>query len=331
VLLVDFLASDEAWGGAEGRESFIQGVRQLTAAIQETGARIGVQLWHSNRYPAFLAVRQEGERVGPSPRIGKTEWWEEEGEIRELTEAEIQDIVAKFGKAAAGARAAGFDFVEIHGAHAYLLNQFFSPRFNQRTDRYGGDLQGRMRLGLECVAAIRQQVGKDYPLFYRLGAWEDAPGGVTLEESIEFARALEAAGVDCLDISVARGIPDPSTPEGASPISPLKKAPMGTFAWIAAAIKQAVNIPVIAVGRVNSHKVAEEILQQGKADLIAIGRQLIADPFWVKKVAEGRFKEIVACDSCNRECYDPLRGGSLGCHLNPRAGREKEMPPSGRG
>ncbi len=247
--------------------------------------------------------------------------------MRKLTLKEIQDIVAKYGKAAAGARAAGFDFVEIQGAHAYLLNQFFSPLYNHRTDKYGGNLEKRIRLPLECVAAIRKYTGKDYPLFYRIPAWEDTPGGVTQEDCQAFAIALEKAGVDCLDVSVTCAL-DPRSPQGTAGVSPLKKSPMGSFAGMAAEIKKVVKVPVITVGRLNSPKVAEEVLQKGKADIIALGRQLIADPFWVKKVAEGRFKEIVACDSCNKECYDFLRGKATGCHLNPRVGKEGEILPS---
>lgn len=324
---VDFFSSDEAWGKAGGLDSFIQGVRALTDELHGAGVKVGAQLWHGNRYPAYLGVRRSGERVAPSARVGKAERWEEVGPMQELTLAQIQDIIKKFGLAAAGAKAAGYDFVELHGAHGYLLVQFFSPMFNQRTDHYGGGLAGRMNFGLECVASVRQAVGANYPVFYRLGAWEARPGGVTLEESVPFARALAQAGVDCLDISVAQGISNAETPEECSPASPLKKSRMGTFAGLAAAIKKEVTVPVIAVGRINSQKVAEQILNQGQADLIAQGRQLIADPYWPQKVAEGRFKEIVACDSCNKECFGIQRGQAFGCHLNPRAGKESEVPP----
>jgi len=319
----DFFASDEAWGQPGGLKSFLEGVQGLVEEVHRYGTKIGVQLWYGNRYPAYKGVRERGgERVAPSPRTGKTEWWEEPGPLRELTEEEIRDIISRFALGAKGVKEAGFDFVELHGAHCYLLCQFFSPRFNRRQDRYGGDLQGRMRFGVECVEAIRKEVGPDFPIFYRMGAWEDRPDGVRLEESAVFARELEKAGVNVLDISVAAGI-DPHTHEEFR-VAPLKKAPMGTFAWIAEAIKKEVQVPVIAVGRFNSHKVAEEALAKGKADLIALGRQLIADPFWVRKVREGNVREIIACDSCNENCFDHMRGKSFGCKRNPRAGREAE-------
>ena len=316
----DFFASDEAWGKTGGLASFIDGVSLLTQEVHQAGAKIGIQIWYGNRYPAYMGLRQSGERVAPSPRAGKTERWEEVGLMREFTPAEITHIVESFAKGAAGVREAGFDFVELHGAHGYLLNQFFSPRFNQRKDNYGGSLENRMHFGQECVAAVRKAVGAHYPIFYRLGAWEQEPGGVVLEESTVFAWSLVEAGVDCVDVSVS------FTPGTPSKSAPLKKAPMGTFAWVAAEIKKAVSVPVIAVGRINSHKVAEEILNEGKADLVAQGRQLVANPLWMAKVATGRFREIVACNSCNKECFGQQSGEAFGCNLNPRAGREYELP-----
>jgi 2,4-dienoyl-CoA reductase (NADPH2) len=325
VVAADFFASDEPWKG-EGLKGFIQGLHQLVEDVHREGAKIGVQIWYGNRYPAYKAVRERGgERVAPSPRVGKTEWWEEVGEMRELTIGEIEDIISKFAKGARGVKEAGFDFVELHGAHGYLLCQFFSPIYNRRKDQYGGDLKGRMRFGLECISAVRREVGEDFPIFYRLGAWEDKLNGVNVEDSLQFAVELERAGVDVLDVSVAAGIDTLAYNE--FDVCPPKKAPMATFAWIAQAIKSKVHIPVIAVGRINSHKVAEEVLVQGKADLIALGRQLIADPFWAKKVKEGRFKEIITCQSCNQKCFDHLRGKSFGCQRNPRAGKELDSPP----
>lgn len=324
-IAADFFALDEAWKRRSLKE-FIQGVGKLVEEVHKEGVKIGVQLWYGNRYPAYKAVWERGgERVAPSKRMGKTEWWEEVGEMRELTEGEIEDIIRRFSLGAKGVKEAGFDFVELHGAHCYLLCQFFSPLYNQRRDKYGGDLKKRMRFGLECVQAVRREVGDDFPIFYRLGAWEDREDGVMLEDSLQFAQELEKAGVDVIDVSVASGIDTSAHSE--FKVCPSKKAPMATFAWIAEAIKKKVGIPVIAVGRMNSYKVAEEVLSQGKADFVCLGRQLIADPFWAKKVKEGRFKEIVACDSCNEGCFEHMRGKEFGCKVNPRAGKEWQIPP----
>jgi len=213
---------------------------------------------------------------------------------------------------------AGFDFVELHGAHGYLLSQFFSPAFNHRTDEYGGSLAGRMRFGLECVSATRAAVGENYPIFFRLGAWEDMADGIKIEEAVRFATELEKAGVDVIDVSVGH-LEGPGF--GASP-APDK--PMGTFANLAEAIKKKVTVPVMAVGRINTPEVAETLLAEGKADLVAVGRQLIADPFWPGKVAAGQFEDVVPCISCN-VCLDTaFTAGEVKCSVNASLVKEAE-------
>ncbi|OGO03766.1 MAG: hypothetical protein A2Y91_06125 [Chloroflexi bacterium RBG_13_54_8] len=235
---------------------------------------------------------------------------------------DIKATVDQVAQATARVKAAGFDFVEYHACHTHfsLLCQAFSPRSNHRRDRYGGDLSGRMRLGLECMAAARAAVGVGYPLSYRLPAVEGEPGGITLDDAIAYAVELEKVGVDIIHVSVGPSFS----------ASPLPKEPMGTYAHLAEAVKRQVKIPVIAVGKINTPVVAEAILVDGKADLVAIGRQLIADPFWPRKVVEGRADEIVPCDSCSR-CYGAIgqvtvKPGAPICRLNPRAGREGEQP-----
>ena len=307
---VDILASDEAWGKSGALASFLQGLSSLAADIHNAGARVGIQLWHGFHFPAGLSGVQ-GELIAPSST----------GDARELKAAEIKVIVGKFAAAAASARKAGLDFVNIHGAHAYLLHRFFSPLDNQRSDKYGGSVEKRMTFALECVKAVRKVVGEDYPLFWRLSSEEGVVGGITLDNSIKLAQALEKAGIDVIDVSYGRF---------ARQIMPSKKQPMGTYVSQAEAIKQAVDIPVIAVGRINSPQLAGDIIFQNKADLVALGRQLITDPYWVKKVQEGRLSDIVLCDSCNKNCVRSIpeikkaKGSedlSL-CNLNERAGRE---------
>ena len=307
---VDILASDEAWGKSGALASFLQGMSSLVADIHNAGAKVGIQLWHGFNFPAGLSGTQ-GELIAPSPI----------GDARELKAAEIKEIAGKFAAAALSAKKAGLDFVNIHGAHAYLLHRFFSPLDNQRSDKYGGSVEKRMTFALECVKAVRKAVGEDYPVFWRLSAEEGIVGGFTLEQSIKLAKALEKAGVDVIDVSCGR-FP--------RQIMPSKKQPMGTYVAQAEAIKEAVNIPVIAVGRINSPQLAAEIISQNKADLVALGRQLITDPYWVKKSQEGRFSDIVLCDSCNRNCAKaiPENRKRLGsedlslCKVNDRAGKE---------
>lgn len=189
---VDVFATDDAWGRRGGVDAFLDGIRPVIEDIQSTGARVGIQLWHGNQFPAGTAAPAgRGELVAPSASDG----------MRELTVPEIETIIGRFARASSGARRAGFDFIEVHGAHGYLVCQFFSTASNRRTDRYGGDISGRMRFGTEVVQAIRTEVG-DYPVFYRLGAWEDIKGGIKRDDAVRFAAELEKAGVDVLDVSL---------------------------------------------------------------------------------------------------------------------------------
>jgi len=307
---VDILASDEAWGKSGALASFLEGMSSLVAGIHDAGARIGIQLWHGFYFPAGLTGTQ-GEFIAPSAT----------GDARELKASEIKIITGKFAAAAASAMEAGMDFVDIHGAHAYLLHRFFSPLDNQRSDKYGGSVEKRMTFALECLKAVRKTVGRDFPIFWRLSAEEGVVGGIKLEQTIALAQALKKAGADVIDVSCGRL---------ARQIMPSKLQPMGTYVAQAEAIKKAVDVPVIAVGRINSPQLAAEIIAQNKADLVAIGRQLITDPQWAKKAQEGRYDDIINCGSCNKKCVKSIpenrrRFGSEDlslCSINERAGKE---------
>ncbi len=316
---IDNLASEEVWGGSDELEAFIARLGSLIAPVHEAGSIIGLQLWQANRFPQGRGVQMagkemdpgSGERVAPSARE----------DMRELTIPEIESIIYRFAKGSSNVRKAGFDFVELHGAHRYLPCQFTSPETNTRTDKYGGDANRRMQFGIDLVKAVRAFVGPEFPVFFRIGVLEEK--GNTHPESIAYAKALEKAGVDCLNVSIA-GF-------GKEQMAPPKRSRMGTFAHLAETVKKNVNIPVIAVGRINTPKVAESIIENGQADMVAIGRQLIADPFWPKKVREGRFSDVVACDSCNINCYSSIYKRKLPenaplCKNNPRVGREWEIP-----
>jgi 2,4-dienoyl-CoA reductase-like NADH-dependent reductase (Old Yellow Enzyme family)/thioredoxin reductase len=306
---VDSFIFDDAWGRVGGAARFINGARFLVKAVHDAGAKVGIQLWHGNYLPQGIGMMDtRGRPVAPSPRE----------EMRELTVEEIHSIALKFALAAVGAKLAGFDFVELHGAHGYLLSQFFSPAFNRRTDEYGGNLAGRMHFALECVSATRTAVGEDYPIFFRVGVWEDMADGIKIGEGVQFAAELEKASVDVIDVSVGH-LDEPGF--GASP-GPDK--PMGIFVHLAEAIKNKVTIPVVAVGRINTPDVAEALLAEGKADLVAIGRQLIADPFWPSKVAAGQIEDIVPCLSCN-VCLDTaFSAEELKCSVNASLAKEAE-------
>lgn len=316
---IDNFASEELWGSPEQLASFIERLGQLVRQVHDGGAKMGVQLWQANRFPQGRGTQiadvemfpDSGDKVAPSAR----------DDMRELTIPEIEAIIYRFAKASRNVRDAGFDCVELHGAHAYLPCQFSAPQTNQRTDKYGGDARRRMQFGIDLVTATRAFVGPDFPILFRQGVLEK--DGKVDPDSIAYARELEKAGVDCLDIS--------SGGFAQTPVTPTQKTEMGTLVFLAEAIKKDVNIPVIGVGRINTPEVAEEILAQGRADMVAIGRQLIADPFWPKKVRENRFDDVVACDSCNINCSSSAFKRNLPddaplCKNNDRVGREWELP-----
>lgn len=283
--------------------SWVAGLAKLADAIHAAGAKAAIQLWRGNELPS-------GEAVAPSATGG----------MREITRDEIKETVGQFAVAAAQAKVAGFDTVNLHGAHHYLVHQFFSPRTNRRTDEYGGSPEKRMRFPLEIVAAARAAVGDDYAIMYRHSAKEYFAHGITMADTLEFAPALEEAGVDVIDISVGRG------PGRISYGMPRKNMPMATHADLAAEVRKVVNkAKVVAVGRMNTGEVAERVLREGKADLIAIGRQLIADPLYPQKVLEGREAEVVACTCCNK-CHKVWdQGLPVTCEVNPLVGREWEV------
>ena len=291
-------------------DSFIPGLAKLAQGMKENGAKTAIQLQH--------AGWRTGQWVGLSQTVGPTALTSRElGEAtRALTVAEIKVVVNQFAQAARRARQAGFDAVEIHGAHGYLVSLFLSPYTNWRQDEYGGNIERRARLPLEIVAAVRQEVGKDYPIIFRISADEFVEGGLTLKETRIISRWLEEAGVD--SISVSGGT------EGTMPwcVACMLVA-RGHMVPLAAAIKQVVSVPVMAVGRINTAAMAEGILEQGKADLIALGRPLLADPDWLRKVKEGREGEVrkcIYCNSCHRD--PPPEGYPIMCILNPEIGRE---------
>ncbi len=279
------------------KAGWVQQLKPLIDAVHGQGAKIAVQLWHGNDL--------RGEAVAPSAQ----------GACRAITREEIQTVVEKFAAAAGHCREAGFDGVEVHGAHGYFINQFFSPLTNQRNDDYGGSLEKRLRLAMELVRAMRRAAGERFLLLYRHSAIDGEPGGTTIEESARLAKALQIHWLDILDVSAGRGQKDNlSIPEAS--------APEGTFAGLAGQIKSAVSIPVIAVGRVQRRAVADGILEEGKADLIALGRQLLADPLWPNKVGEGREGDVVLCTYCNFCNREMHAGRPIACPQNPQLGKE---------
>ena len=297
---------------------FIPGFQELTKKVHAYGAKIFIQLAHAGRQTA-KAFTGGQLPVAPSAISCPLREPTTKEIPQELSIEEIEEIIEQFGHAARRTREAGFDGLEVHGAHGYLISAFMSAYTNKRHDAYGGDLEGRMRFPLQIIRRIRREVGGDFPMTFRYCGNEYVPDGRTIEESRRIAPMLVAAGVDCLHISAGvyesfwSQIPPYGTREG-------------VHADDAATIKRAVNVPVITVGRIKSHEVAEEILEQGKADMVALGRQLICDPDWPLKVAAGEFEDIRPCIGCTQACINRgiVQGQPASCIYNPAAGMERK-------
>jgi len=300
-------------------DRFLPGLQELTSRLKATGARLAIQIGHAGGH-----TREDVTGVPPVAPSALPHQVQEV-DVRtvvplELTREGIRGIVTAFAQAAERAKRAGFEVVEIHGAHGYLIAQFLSPLDNHRTDEYGGSLPNRARVALEVLEACRARVG-DFPLIFRFSADEYAPGGLTLDEARELAPWLVGAGADALHVT---GGCYRSRPSGALMIPPMGYAE-ATFLHLARAIKACVAVPVIAVGRLHDPALAERLLTEGQADMVALGRQLIADPGWPQKVREGRTDEIRPCVACNT-CVDGMREGArLQCLVNPLAAREPEF------
>jgi 2,4-dienoyl-CoA reductase-like NADH-dependent reductase (Old Yellow Enzyme family)/thioredoxin reductase len=293
------------------RDSYIQGFRDIVEAVHTYGAKVAVQLQHvggqTNRRNT-----EGAQPVAPSvvsfPR-GDT--------ARALSIEEIHYIVQEFADSVLRAKTAGCDAVEIHGSHGYLVTQFHSPYFNKRTDIYGGSFENRMRFTLEIIEAARKKVGPDYPIIFRFSADEHVAGGVDLEEAKRIAKRVEEAGVDAIDISAGVHAARPW-------IFPPMAMPRGCNVHLSEGIKEVVDLPVIVVGRLGDPVLAEQVLAEEKADMIALGRPLLADAHLPRKVSEGRVEDICPCVSCNA-CIDRLvHGWSVGCAVNPALGSERE-------
>ena len=297
-------------------DRFIPGLRLLAERVHSHGAAVAIQLQHGGgrAHPEYSHMPRRV--MGVIPGV-----FEPDNAIT-LDEAEFARLADAWAKAALRAKAAGFDAVEIHGAHGYLINQFMSPLTNLREDAYGGSFENRMRFPLEVLRAVRKQVGPDFPILFRYSMEEFMPGGIDMEQAVRIAKVMADNGVDMLNVSIGIG-------ESVEYIIPPASVPDGWNADRAAAIKRAVGsrIPVAVVGRICNRKTAENIIASGKADLVAMGRALLADPFLPAKLAEGRDDEILTCIGCNEGCTGMLNEcRPISCALNPRTGYEDDYP-----
>lgn len=294
-------------------DKFIPGLAELAKAIKDAGGVACIQLWHGGRQTSGKPFG--GQPVAPSvvtnAFIGE--------EPRALTIKEVQDIISSYGDAAIRAKKAGFDAVEIHGAHGYLIDQFLNPYTNKRTDQYGGSLQNRARFGCEVVRDVRLKVGSDYPIILRMSAIEHVKDGIELEDAIEAAKLYVKEGLDALDVS--QGCYD-ALPYTVPPYF----YPQKVNVYNAYQIKKNTNVPIIVAGRINHPDMAEEVLCDGMADFIGLGRPMLAEPDFIKKTMEGNTDDIVRCISCNQGCVGRMfKGLGNSCIFNPATGHEREV------
>ncbi|MDH4265817.1 MAG: FAD-dependent oxidoreductase [Deltaproteobacteria bacterium] len=290
-------------------DRLIPGLRRLAQSIQQQGAKVIIQISHAGRRTHSDVIGCLPVAPSPIPRLnGETP--------RELSLPDIEEMIHDYIQAARRAKEAGFDGVMIHMAHGYLIQQFLSPLSNQRMDRYGGDWGGRSRFAVEILKGIRQDVGNDYPVTCRICGDEFLRGGIDLQSAGQLSRLLEANGIDAIEVSAG-------THETPQVMSAPPYFPMGFLAHLAGGIKKEVNIPVGSVGRIHDPRLAEALLEQGKSDLIAVGRALIADPEWPNKAYRGRIDDICPCISCNQGCNDRMYyQQDISCTVNPGVGRE---------
>jgi 2,4-dienoyl-CoA reductase-like NADH-dependent reductase (Old Yellow Enzyme family)/thioredoxin reductase len=300
-------------------DRFVPGLAKMAQAIHQGGAKAALQLHHSGRenYRALKKGVALGPSAVPSLVYGMAP--------KEMTLDDIHMMITSFGQAAARAVAAGFDAVEIHGAHGYLLTQFLSAISNHRTDEYGGDFKRRARFMVEVVQEVRNCVGKDFPVILRVSAEEYIRNGYTIEEMQTILPELVEAGVDVFHASVGTH----GSPGGVTSAPPEFEA--GWNVWRAKKFKEVVDVPVIAVGRFSDPRIADQFIAKGDADMIAFGRQQLADPDFLTKAKAGQYDQIRVCIACNQGCIERLMfepNASVRCAINPETGQELLYPRS---
>ncbi|MFB7451898.1 FAD-dependent oxidoreductase [Streptomyces sp. NPDC056194] len=282
--------------------------RLITDAVHAEGGRIAMQILHFGRYAYHPGL------VGPSPLKAPISPFVP----NELTDAEVEQTVEDYARCAELAKEAGYDGVEVMGSEGYLVNEFIAAATNQRTDRWGGSYENRVRFPLEIVRRIRERVGEDFILVYRLSMLDLVPGGSTLDEVVALAKEIEAAGATIINTGI--GWHEARIPTIATSV------PRGAYTWVTKKLMGAVSVPLVTSNRINTPEVAEEILADGRADLVSLARPFLADPDFVNKASAGRAETINTCIGCNQACLDHTFSLKItSCLVNPRACHETEL------
>jgi 2,4-dienoyl-CoA reductase (NADPH2) len=292
-------------------DEFIPGYKEFTDGMHARGSKIGVQLYHAGAYAHQAGIPGGKQALAPSAVYSKFT----REMPKEITHDEIIEIIDNWAAGALRAKKAGFDVVEIIASAGYLISQFLSPVKNLRKDEYGGLWDNRTRFAQEVVAAVRKAVGPDYPIGMRIAGNDFVPRSNTNTEAVEFCKLMEECGIDTFNVT--GGWHESVIPQITGDL------PRAGFAYLTEAVKKAVSIPVAVSNRINDPVLAEKLLALGIADMVSIGRPLIADPDWVKKAREGRFEEIRRCVACNQGCLaKTFFRKPVECTVNSAAGHE---------
>ena len=283
--------------------------RLVTDAVHEHDGKIAMQLLHAGRYGYHPFKRAASSKPSPITPFGKP---------KAMSTKEVDQTVTDFANSAVLARRAGYDGVEIMGSEGYLINQMLTARTNDRTDRWGGSAENRMRFPVEIVERVREAVGDDFIVMYRMSLLDLVDNAQSWDETVELAKKLEAAGVSILNTGI--GWHEARIP------TIVTSVPRGAFAWVTGKLKPEVSVPVVASNRINTPEIAEEIIASGQADLVSMARPLLSDPYFVNKAAEDRADEINTCIACNQACLDhTFKNQRATCMINPRAGHETSL------
>ena len=294
------------------KDEYIHGLRKLTDTIHKYDTKIAAQILHGGRSASSFFSKTHPVSPSSLSHINIKQ------KPHALTIPEIKKVIDGYVAATVRVKKGGFDAVEIHGGMGYLINQFLSRATNKRKDKYGGSLKNRIRFAKEIVVAIKEKVGKRYPVIFRLSGEDFVEDGLKIDESVEIAKELEKAGVDAFNVS-------PGWHESRTPIM-LMSIPRMSYIFLSEKIKDNVNVPVIGSVRINDLALAEDVIDNNQSDIVSIGRPLIADPELPKKYKRKQFEDIRRCIACNQGCFDSLLGfKSISCLYNVRAGRESEL------